>query len=56
MDWQDMVGFSAVFWATHHLFQAIKHYRQERDITRMLRNLSDINGKLDDVDRVKRIK
>jgi hypothetical protein len=51
-----MLGFSAVFWATYHLFGAIKNYRQEKDITRMLRNLSDINSKLDEHEKVKRIK
>lgn len=56
MDWQFMVGFSAVFWATYHLFGAIKNHRQERELTRMLRQLGDINSKLDESERLKRIK
>lgn len=56
MDWLDMMGFSAVFWATYHFFGAIKNYQQERDLTRMLRKLGDINSKLDEQEKLKRIK
>lgn len=56
MDWQFMVGFSAVFWATYHFFGAMKNYRQERELTRMLRQIGDINTKLDEHERIKRIK
>lgn len=56
MDWQEIVGFSAVFWATYHLFGAIKNWRQDRDVHRILRQIGDLNSKLDEHEKIKRIK
>lgn len=47
MDWQQMIVFSVVFWATYHLSNVVKDYQRAKDLTRLLRDMDKLGAKID---------
>lgn len=59
MDWQTMVVFSVVFWSTFHFSNAIRDWRKEKELHRILRDMDTLSAKIDNVkndDKIKRVK
>ena len=47
MDWQQMIVFSVVFWATYHLLNVVKDYQRNKELTRMLRDMNTLSDKIE---------